>query len=201
MQWDGEVMTNPTISSAHHGASCPTRRQTRRRGGYDRAKESGQATVALAGVVALAALAAAAIAMLAGAMVDRAHARAAADAVALAGATDGGAAAELGGWYDARGVGIDHDGERVIAQIGSSQAAAWAVAGADPNRPAPALKAIIARAEQLLQVPLRPVAWRGTSVTLTRSEAAILHAVSAELGLCPQGEAAQPRVGEVFELC
>ena len=168
---------------------------------YDQAcaaRERGQTTIALAGVLAIGCLAVVAISIIGQAMVHRAHARTAADAVALATAAEPATAQALHDWYGSRGVTVEQDGERTIARSGPSQAAAWASTSVGSRQPAPALVAIIARAEQLQQTTLDPLRWSGTEVTLSQSDAAVLSEVAAELGLCEID--AEPNT-TTFEMC
>ena len=160
--------------------------------------ERGQTTIALAGVLAVGCLAAVALSLIGQAVVHRARARNAADAVALAAAVDPAAAEVLHDWYGARSITIEQLAERTIARSGPSQAAAWASTAPPSMQPAPALVAIIARAEQLQETTLAPVAWDGTTVTLSTMDAAQLREIARELGVC---EIASEPGTTTFVLC
>ena len=162
------------------------------------ARERGQTTIALAGVLAVGCLAAVAISIIAQAMVHRAHARTAADAVALATAAEPASAQALYDWYGTRGITVQQEGERTIARSGPAQAAAWASTSVGPTQPAPALVAIIARAEQLQATTFEPLRWNDTQVTLSQGDALLLSAIAAELSLCEVD--AGPEV-ITFEIC
>lgn len=166
--------------------------------GHHAERERGQTTIALAGVLAAGCLAAVAISIIGQAMVHRSHARNAADAVALATAVDPAAAGELHAWYGDRGIAVEQLGERTVARSGPSQAAAWASTSAAANQPAPAMVAILARAEQLLQVTLEPLRWSGIEVQLSAADATYVREVAAELGLCEVDAASDT---DTFELC
>ena len=122
--------------------------------------DEGQATIALAGVLALGCFAGLALALVGQAMVHRARARNAADAVALAVVDQAEAATALSDWYLHQGITIEHEADRTIARSGPSQAAAWARVHDVSRQPAPALVAILARAEQLVGVDFSAVRWR-----------------------------------------
>jgi hypothetical protein len=146
--------------------------------------DAGQATIALAGVLAIAFFAGLALALFGQATVHRARARNAADAVALAAVDDVVAAEALSDWYLDQGVTIEHDGGRAIARSGPSQAAAWATLGDVDQQPAPVLVAILARAEQLVGVVFAAVRWHELSFELQGADARQLAVVAADLGLC-----------------
>lgn len=163
--------------------------------------ERGQATLAMVGVIAIASAAVILVAIFGEAVVHRAQARNAADAVALAAAVDPGAADSLTGWYAERQIFVERTGPQAIARSGPSQAAAWASTEPSASQPAPALVATIARAEQLLDTVFSSVQWQSLSVTMTVSDAAILRAVNVELGLCEQSTGSTDSERVVFELC
>jgi len=171
--------------------------------------ERGQATVALVGVVVIVAVLGVGVSILAEAIVHRARARTAADAVALAAVVDPAAGQELRTAYERQGIRFDRVGSETIARSGPSRAHAHAVLGPAANRSAPVLVAIIARAEQLTGAPFDPLRWQRTSVSLDPAGASRLHAVAAELGLCetttdPPGGGSGPSTGTgwvTFERC
>lgn len=146
--------------------------------------ERGQATIAMVGVLVLVGLSVVAVSTLAGAMVHRARARTAADAVALAAAADPAVAAEVGSYYRGQGITFDQVGPHAIARSGPSRAEAWATLSEAPDQPAPVLVAIVARAEQLTGGPFHHLRWHRMSVEVVAADATRLEAVAAELGLC-----------------
>lgn len=153
--------------------------------------DDGQATIALAGVLALGCFAGLALALVGQAMVHRARARNAADAVVLAVVDDVAAAEVLSEWYLHQGVEIEHNVGRVIARSGSSQAVAWALLEGAYQQPAPVLVATLARAEQLIGVSFGAVRWHEMSFELRVADARQLAVVAADLGLCePSGDTA-----------
>lgn len=163
--------------------------------------DRGQATVLMVGVAVVTVAAMVALAIFGQAIVHRARARNAADAVALAAATTSSAADELVHWYGERGIVVERDGSQTTARSGPSRAAAWASTAPALTQPAPALVAIIARAEQLLDTAFASVQWHATDVTLAASEAAMLRQVAPDMGLCEQLVAESDPHEVVFELC
>jgi len=164
--------------------------------------ERGQATIAMVVVVLVALGAVVALSMVGEAMVHRARARTAADAVALASVTDSDAAHELAQWYTHRNnVTVERVGSQAVANSGPSQAVAWASTGPSSTQPAPALVAIVARAEQLVDAALVPTRWESTTVVMRAADAAILRAVAADLGLCERFVAPDSDDQVAFELC
>lgn len=156
--------------------------------------ERGQATVTLVGVVVIVLVLTVGLSVLAEAIVHRARARTAADAVALASVVDPAAGQELRIRYERQGVRFERIGSETMAHSGPSRALSHAELGPAAEQPSPALAAIVARAEQLTGAPFEPLRWQRTSVSLDAAGAARLHAVAAELGLCelidvgPDGE-------------
>lgn len=163
--------------------------------------ECGQATIAMAVVVLIALGAAVVLSMVGEAMVHRARARTAADAVALASTGDNDASDQLAQWYTDRNVSVERVGSHAVARSGPSQAAAWASTGPSSTQPAPALVAIVARAEQLVGAALVPTRWESTTVVMRAADAAVLRAVAADLGLCERSTAADSDDQVAFELC
>ena len=138
---------------------------------------------------------------IASAMAHRAHARNAADAVALAAAVDPYAADQLAGWYRQHGAQIITTPGHAQAHSGPSHAAAWADTTVGDRQPAPVLVAIIARAEQLLEIDIVPLNWETSRVTLLPADASALVAIAAELALCPAPTGATYVGAQAFELC
>lgn len=161
----------------------------------------GQTTIAMAGIVALIAVLGIAVATIADAMVHRAQARTAADAVALASVMDAGTADELQRWYQERGFEVDYREGRAHSRSGPAQAVAWAGVDGDGEQPAPALVAIIARAEQLTGTRFASPRLRGTVVEVSIEDSVKLRGVAADLGLCEVAVSeASPGV-DTFALC
>jgi hypothetical protein len=152
----------------------------------------------------LAAAVAVLIANLGVAAVQRAQARTAADAAALAGAAEGEAAArQVAADNGAELVGYAVDGTIVEVVVTRGRARARATAEATPAGPAgasPALAAALARAEQLLgrPVPVDAVGDDGASFTVDPSAVDDVRAVAADSGLCFQ---AGPTGPVHFEPC
>ena len=164
-------------------------------------RERGQAMIGLVLVLLFAGLLIVAIGTIASAMAHRAHARNAADAVALAAAVDPYAADQLAGWYRQHGAQIITTPGHAQAHSGPSHAAAWADTTVGDRQPAPVLVAIIARAEQLLEIDIVPLNWETSRVTLLPADASALVAIAAELALCPAPTGATYVGAQAFELC
>lgn len=169
--------------------------------GLGPSQQRGQVTVLLATVMALAVVALIAIAMVGEAVVHRARARNAADAVALAGASDPGAADELARWYEDRGASIMRDGAHVVATSGPSSAAAWASGVGGEVQRSPVLVAVLARIEQLSAVEVDPVRWDVFAVALDAGDAAVVRAFSVEFGLCEWPSDDISDSGHLFGVC
>lgn len=130
--------------------------------------------------------------------VERARARAAADAVALAGA-DPVAQQMLRDRWVKLGAEVEIGPDTALAVSGQAQARAWVLPGAATVQRAPALVALVARAEQLLGGgPLVPIAWGSRSVTLAPDDARRFDLLAVEFGLC---RAAAAHGATSFELC
>ena len=160
--------------------------------------ERGQTTVLMAVVVSLIFGLAFALVVMGGAVVSRARARTAADAIALAAVVDPHAAAELGNWYRETGAAVEVDPDRAWVGIDSSQAAAWAEAQIGEVHVAPAVVAIVERAGQLIGHRFAPIKLQGTSAWFNPTEAALFASVSMELGMCATSE---PDGVDQFVLC
>lgn len=151
--------------------------------------ESGQVSPIVAVLVALAMFAALGLATIGQVWVERVHASAAADAVALASAIDPAEARELANYYRLTGAQVQVEAEGSVSRVRVSHnrghAESWASAkvGAEPTI-SPALIAVIARAEQLVGVTVTPLGWQTDRVILSPGDAAVLAGVAAELGLC-----------------
>ncbi len=155
----------------------------------------GQTVPLLAAFVVFAGLAMIALAHLGGGAVDRAAAKRAADAAALAGAAEGSAAA--GRFAELNHASMQHyeesnDDATVEVRHGDARAVSRAdrEGGGDdakPGGPAPALRAALARAEQLLGH--RPGVVRASGYVAEFSPAgyAELAPRAAEAGLCASG--------------
>lgn len=116
--------------------------------------------------------------------VERARARTAADAIALAGA-DPAAQLELGTRWAELGVDVVASGDTAHARTGRAQAKAWVRPGAPAVNRSPALVALVARAEQLLGgAPLIPVGWGIDAIVLAPDDAARFAIIAPEFGLC-----------------
>ena len=163
--------------------------------------DQGQATIAMVAVIAIAIALVMTLSVFAEAIVHRARARNAADAIALATAADVDAADALTTWYVDRDVIVERTGNQTIARSGPSQAAAWASTQASAGQPAPALIAIVARAEQLLNITFATVQWQSTVITLAAGEASNLRLVAGDLGLCEQLSGPANTGSVRFELC
>lgn len=150
----------------------------------DPGRERGQTTVLLAVVLAAGFGLALVLATLGRAAIDRANARTAADAVALAAVVEPDSSEGLLRWYGEAGIVVDIHSDRVSARIGASQAASWAEPAAEPVVGAPAVVAIVARAGDLTGNRLTPLRIVGTSVWLSPDQAALFASVSRALGMC-----------------
>ena len=167
----------------------------------NRHPERGQATIARVGVLAVACVAMVGLSIVGQAIVHRARARNAADAVALAAAVDQTAADALSDWYLQRNISVEQNNMQTIARSGPSQAAAWASTQRSTTQPAPALIAIVARAEQLVGTTFTPVHWQAIAVTLSDKDAGRMTLVAAELGLCKVPAADITPDATIFKLC
>lgn len=181
-------------------------------------RERGQVLPLLAVVILVAGLACLAAGRVGGAAVARAQAVTAADAAALAGAASGPrAAARLGGANGGRVTRFEQRGSeaRVEVELGGAHAAARARRSGSGSQggPAPALRAALARASQLLGGPVPTVApgsagrqpgdaairhQRGLAVDVPLPFVAPLAAVAAQAGLCQPYPESHP--GH-FQLC
>lgn len=139
-------------------------------GRRSRARDGGQALPLGAAMVAVAAVALVALVPAARAVADRARARTAADAAALAGAVEGEQAArDLAGANGATLVDFQRDGDEVVVRVEVGDVDAYARARATARQPteadgpggggdraglAPALLAALARADGLLGHPV-----------------------------------------------
>lgn len=135
--------------------------------------DGGQIAVVLAVVIALLAAAIIGLTIIGRAAIDRARAASAADAVALATAQSAPGGQEVAAWYRANGVEVtidrggtgDGSGSSASGQVRASsvvgettrnpaRATSFAEVRRGPISASPALVAVIARAEQLLGMPL-----------------------------------------------
>lgn len=160
-----------------------------------RNSERAQVVPMLAAIVVFAGLAMIALAHLGGGALERAEARRAADAAALAGAAEGRSGADgLARANDAtiaRYAEAGRDAE-VVVRYGQARAIARARrdgggVAAGPADPAPALRAALARAAQIFGHKLGVVRARGLVVDLTPNSYAEVFPRAAEAGLCPSG--------------
>lgn len=132
-------------------------------------RDEGQVVPLAAAMVALCGVILVALVPVAGALDDRARARTAADAAALAGAADGdGAARRLASANGAELLEIERDGDEVVVQVRVGEVEAYAKArgtrppataatsgaGGDRAGLAPAMLAALARADGLLGRPV-----------------------------------------------
>lgn len=171
--------------------------------------QRGQLLPLVAVVIALAGVACLLVGRLASAAVDRARAQTAADAAALAGAAVGqSAASDVAVANGARLLHYERAGPdaRVVVEVGAARATARARrSGRETDGLAPALRAALARAEDLLgeRVPATPVSGpppqrRGTAVEVPTAVAERLAAVAERAGLCRPAPRTQPAR---FEVC
>ena len=157
--------------------------------------EGGQVSALAALVVALMLVMAVGIASLGTIVIERQSATIAADAAALAGAA--GAPDLVADWYRDRGIEVAVDDGRSDTRVGNASARSAALGG-DELRVAPAVVAVLARAEQLLGHELQTVELAGVAVVLGEPSASRLAEVADELGLCEMAEATEHRR---FALC
>ncbi len=137
---------------------------------------------------------------------DRADARTAADAAALAGAVGGRSAAdEIAKANAGAVVRYEAKGRDVKVRVRVRDAAATAKArredgGGEPRGAAPALRAVLARAAQLLgrQVPVKAVRDGGLAIDTTAEFVDRLRTVAGQAGLCQPAPAPRPTY---FEVC
>lgn len=156
--------------------------------------QRGQVVPLLAAFIVVAGLFLMALAHLGGGAVERAMARRAADAAALAGAAEGRTGAErLARDNGARITRYDQPGRdtELVVTYGDARAIARARREgggvAIKSAAAPALRAALARAAQLLGRAPKVVRARGYLVELTEAGFAELAPRAAEAGLCPSG--------------
>lgn len=162
-------------------------------------RNRGQVVPLLAAFIVVAGLFMMGLAHLGGGAVERALARRAADASALAGAAEGRDAADRLATrngarvtrYDTRdGINRGSDAE-VVVQYGQARAIARARReggeSSKPNGASPALRAALARAAQLLGHQPKIVRARGYVAEFTAAGFAELAPRATEAGLCPSG--------------
>lgn len=196
--------------------SNPRSRSSEERGMESSQTQRGQVLPLVAVIVVLAGLVSVVLGRLGGAATARARAVTAADAAALAGAAAGPAAArELARENGGQVVDYERDGTdtEVVVELGEAVARARARrSGPGDDGPAPALRAALARAAQLLgtTVPIagspggdgpRPAAPRralGMAVDVAPEFIDRLLSVAAQVGLCRPYPRALPGY---FELC
>jgi hypothetical protein len=155
----------------------------------------GQVVPLVAAFVVFVGLSLIALAHLGGGAVDRAEAKRAADIAALAGAADNGAAAAD---YARRNGAVltdydaDDDDATVEVHYGDARAVSKAhrdggKGGTRPGDPAPALRAALARAAQILGHKPTVRSAHGYVARFTDASYAELSPRAAEAGLCPSG--------------
>jgi hypothetical protein len=158
-------------------------------------RERGQVVPLVAAFVVFVAFALIALAHLGGGAVDRAEAKRAADIAALAGAADGpAAAADYARRNGATLRNYKESGDDVSVTVDYGDARATSKAHRDggrgalrPGDPAPALRAALARAAQILGHKPAVVRARGYVARFTAAGFAELAPRSTEAGLCPSG--------------
>ena len=168
--------------------------------------ERGQVAPLMAVVLVAAGFFCVAVARVGVAAADRAGARTAADAAALAGAADGRTAADqIGRANRARVIRYDASGRDVKLRVERVGAQATAKArredgGGPPAGAAPALRAALARAAQLLgrTVPVRAVRESGLAADVEPSIVDRLRPVAEQAGLCQPSPTEHPTL---FEVC
>jgi hypothetical protein len=160
-----------------------------------RKNNRGQVVPLMAAFVVFAGLTIIALAHLGGGAVDRAEAKRAADIAALAGASDGAGAAHD---YARRNGATLHDynesGDDTTVEVRYGDARAVSKAHRDggkgslrPGDPAPALRAALARAAQVLGHRPAVIRAAGYSARFTPAGFAELAPRASEAGLCPSG--------------
>ena len=160
-----------------------------------RTRQRGQVVPLMAAFVVFAGLAIIALAHLGGGAVDRAEAKRAADIAALAGAAEGGGAAQD---YARRNGAALRDytesGDDTTVEVRYGDARAVSRAHRDggkgsvrPGDPAPALRAALARAAQVLGHRPAVVRAVGYAARFTSAGYAELLPHATEVGLCPSG--------------
>lgn len=159
--------------------------------------QRGQVSALMAVVLGLVATMAIGFAIVGAAIVERHGATVAADAAALASTGADPGAGVVADWYRHRGVDLRADGGHSTAAFGAGGARSRAVRG-DELRVAPAVVAIVARAEQLLGRPLEPVGLEATTVTFAGAAATHFATVAADLHMCGLAPVGDRRS---FELC
>jgi len=129
------------------------------------------------------------LALMGSSMISRVRAAGAADAVALAHASDPNAGQAVADWYRGQGLAIDvsavGDGVSSAVVVGEpGQAQSWAENQGASVIEAPALVAVVARAGQLIGAPLTPLAIDATTIELSVADDAAVALVAADLNLC-----------------
>lgn len=149
-------------------------------------REHGQIAVLAAFVLGLMVAVVITVGLIGAAMIDRTAATAAADAVALADVVDPAAGSSLAGWYNARGYDMQVNAGHARASGDPAQAQSQAIAVRE-LAVAPVVRAIVARAEQLVGRSLTVVAAQDFTVTFSAESAQHFRAVAAELHMCSGG--------------
>ncbi len=163
--------------------------------------ERGQTTVAMAMVLVLVALFAWGIAQVGAVMIERAQARTLADAVALAEADVVGSGTEIASSFGSHHFSVTTEPGSAYVQGTDAQAQAFATASIEPPVVAPAVVAIVARAEQLTATTLVPMSMKDTTVTFGPTAADVFATVAAELGMCTSSAAPAGLATQAFDLC
>lgn len=167
--------------------------------------EAGNIAVLAAVVIALVVLLALSVSRIGVAAINRSRSTTAADAVALAAATDDSAGIWIQEKY--RDVGIEtsvsvvstDSGEAVRVDAHAGQSRAHAIAVVETLDPSPMMAAVVARANQLLDTELDAISIDANVLKLAGSDADIFAQIAWEFDMCEttQGTA---RV-RTFELC
>lgn len=152
--------------------------------------ERGQMTVVAAAVVALLLAAVVVIAVVGRSMIARSTSTVAADAAALAVASDPDAGRAVVDWYRDRGFtvapGSIAGGAQARATNEQAQATSRAIADTTVTE-SPVLHAVVARASQLLGHELEPLEIDVTTVQFSPADAARFDSLAASFGLCLVG--------------
>lgn len=161
---------------------------------YRAATEHGQIVVVAAVVLALMAAALVGLAIIGSAAIDRHRAAVGADMTALAAAQDRAAGDQVAAWYRSQGVdltigaspdgGARADGEIPRHEGPAARASSFAELRAGEVPKAPAMVAIMARAEQLVGRPLDVTHSSATAVRIASADWQAISSLDEPLGLC-----------------
>lgn len=152
--------------------------------------ERGNITILAAAIIAILVLLTWGVSKVGVAALERARARTAADAVALAAATDSAAANWIQSDYRQRGietqlsVSSGSEGEIFLVDASAGDSSAQARAVREIIEPSPMMTAVVARASQLVDAELTPVSIKANVLKIRGVDADLFAQVAWEFNIC-----------------